>query len=335
MPPPVETTPATEQADTTNSEVNGDTNPKEGPNPKPDIDIKEESDIPDKKSKMALSTLVLPPELKEGFYESYKKEVEVWKLLKTCSDVEQGPILCRSLKGRAKVAALTLDVNEIGGKDGAEKILAKLDKLYLPEKNQRIITVLDRFESFKRSPEMTVASFILEFERLHSQLQEYGCTYPDGVLAYRIMKAANISKEHEQLCRATVETDKWSYAAVLQQLRKIFNDFTAVKSDSNTNNDRPVKLEETYIAREEQTRDCYFNNNNYDDYNTIQYDNYTDKEYDTGNLANETNSYNSNEGYREPEEFDIYYGPSRSGRTSPWKFNSNNVVAIYRERILL
>ena len=118
---------------------------------------------------MALSTLVLPPVLKEGFYETYKKEVEVWKLLKTCSDEDQGPVLCRSLTGRAKVAALTLDVKDIGAKDGAAKIIAKLDKLYLPEKNQRIITVLDRFESFKRSPDMTVANFILEFERLHSQ----------------------------------------------------------------------------------------------------------------------------------------------------------------------
>ena len=73
-----------------------------------------------------LSALILPPELKEGNYELYKKELEVWKLMKTCSAEEQGPIVFRSLEGRAKIAAHELTVAEIGSKTGLDEILKNL-----------------------------------------------------------------------------------------------------------------------------------------------------------------------------------------------------------------
>ena len=64
---------------------------------------------------MSLSTLVLPPQFREGYYESFKKEVEIWQLLKTCQAKEQGPILFRSFSpgSRAQKAALELNVNDI------------------------------------------------------------------------------------------------------------------------------------------------------------------------------------------------------------------------------
>ena len=111
----------------------------------------------------SLSALILPPDFKEGNYEAYKKELEIWKLMKTCSEEEQGPIVFRSLSGRAKIAAHELSVAEISSKTGLDLILAKLDKLYLSEKNQRICSVLEQFESFRRSPSMTMSNFVLDF----------------------------------------------------------------------------------------------------------------------------------------------------------------------------
>ena len=71
---------------------------------------------------------------------------------------------------------------------------------------------------------MTMSNFILQFENLHNKVKAHKCTYPDGVLAYRLMKAANLSTKDEQLCRATVETGKWSYETVVDQLKKIFSE---------------------------------------------------------------------------------------------------------------
>lgn len=270
---------------------------------------------------MSLSSLVLPPQLSNGgSYETFKKELDIWKLLKSCSDEEQGPIVFRTLSGKAKSAALELTAAEIGATDGLSKILLKLDALYLPEDNQRICAILEKFESMKRSPSMTMSSFIIEFERLHNQLKDYGCTYPDGVLAFRLMKSSSMSKEHEQLCRATVETDKWSYKGVKNQIKKIFNDYVALKPDSNISIEQdsplPIKIENTYLAKDglaEANTPI-----SYEEGNAIHYENYTNEEYDWNNIPEY--SWPQDE-YREPEPYDVYYGPSRSDQGS-WKWNT-------------
>ena len=263
----------------------------------------------------SLSALILPPELKEGYYEAYKKELEVWQLMKTCSATEQGPIVFRSLGGRAKIAAHELTVAEIGSDKGLDLILKKLDGLYLSDKNQRICSVLERFESFRRSPSMTMSNFVLDFERLNNKVKSFDVTYPDGVLAYRIMKAANMSREHEQLLRATVKTGDWSYESVKEQLSKIFNDITAVKSKDDysppPHPEKTIKIEETFLTG---NVDSDFPSINYDEFDSIQYENYTDYDnYDTSYIQDRN---------VQTEEHDIYYGPSRGSQ--PWKWNARS-----------
>ena len=270
---------------------------------------------------MSVSSLALPPLFsKDSSYEDFKKELNIWKLLKSCTDKEQGPLVFRSLTGKAKTAALELTEAEIGADDGLSKILGKLDKLFLPDDNQRTLAALEKFESLKRSPSMTMASFILEFEKLHNQLKTFGCTYPDGVLAFRLMRSAGMSKEHEQLCRATVETDKWSYATVKQQIRKIFNDYVALKfepeSSTVTEKTLPIKVEENYFTQDRFPESSPSPSCNYEDINSLSYDNYTEDNSEFDMQISEDQLY----GYREPEQFDVYYGPSRNSR-GPWNSN--------------
>ena len=86
---------------------------------------------------MSVSSLALPPLFsKDSSYEDFKKELNIWKLLKSCTDKEQGPLVFRSLTGKAKTAALELTEAEIGAEDGLSKILGKLDKLFLPDDNK-------------------------------------------------------------------------------------------------------------------------------------------------------------------------------------------------------
>ena len=51
---------------------------------------------------------------------------------------------------------------------------------------------------------MNVLDYINEFDRLNIRIKEKDKTLPDGVLAYRILKSANISDEKQMLCRATI-----------------------------------------------------------------------------------------------------------------------------------
>ena len=264
----------------------------------------------------ALSQLFLPPEFNEGHYESFKKEIEVWKLLKHFKPEEQGPIVFRCLKGRAKTAALELSTEDIGSATGLKKILDKLDKIYEPEINLRICAALDKFESFRRAPSCNMSDFILDFDRLHNMVKTHKITYPDGVLAYRLMKAANMSSEHEKLLRATVTTGEWSYDSVLNQLRKIFNDISHVKS--NNENilpfERPIKVEDTYYnSNRPMFQEDHFNYNDFDEYESIEYNDFEHENSDEVCYLQNNDS----------EDYDVYYGPSKNYNTQKWSQQRN------------
>ena len=189
-----------------------------------------------------------PPTLREGeSYEEWKRDLEIWQLLKCATKEEEGPLIYRTLTGRAKAAVKDLTPAQIGAADGLKSIITRLEKLYLSDANQRIFVALDKFEKFKRPNSMSISDFILAFENLHSAVKNHQCTYPDGVLAYRLLVSANLTPEHERLCRATVETGKWTYENVVNQLKKILNEMPP------TSNTPAIKLENTFHATSHKT----------------------------------------------------------------------------------
>ena len=64
--------------------------------------------------------------------------------------------------------------------------------------------------------------YINEFERLKSKTESYGTKLSTDVLAYRLLKSANLSESYEQLARATIS--KLAYDEMKSQLKKIFVD---------------------------------------------------------------------------------------------------------------
>ena len=186
-----------------------------------------------------------PPVYEEGnSYEEYKKDLKIWQLLKVATEEQEGPLVYITFKpkSKAKAACSDLSADEIGSKNGLKLILERLDSVFLTEENQRIFTDLDQFERFKRSPNMTMSAFILSFENLHNKVKSHKCTYPDGVLAYRLLKASNVSNDHEQLIKATVATGAFTYKAVVDQLKKVFSEIPSVSASP------AIKVESTYHA---------------------------------------------------------------------------------------
>lgn len=275
----------------------------------------------------SINAIKSPPEFsEERGYEHYKKELQVWQLLKVCSKKEEGPLIFRTLTGRAKSAVIDLSVAEIGGDDGLDKILARLDGLYLADKNQRIFQALDTFEKYRRPSSMTMSNFILEFQKLHNTVSTYKCIYPDGVLAYRLLKAASISSEHEQLCRATIGTGEWSYKTLVEQLNKIFNDVQTVQTSTPA-----IKVEPVFHTRMEK-QSClprYDSRNPYETERTrlpreayagSLYDDYNDEEnYHMPPEINEGSRSERSHFTDGGDEYDIYYTPTSDRRSNSWK----------------
>ena len=178
-----------------------------------------------------MSNLKTPPTFDDDTnYENYKKEIALWKILigEDLKPEQMGPALFKAIRSKkAKEKVLELETTDIGGAGGIDKITTKLDEIYEQDKDQKIYIALDDFETYKRKKNMDVAEFVNVFESKHNIIKKYECVLPDGVLAYKLLKAANLETSQEQLCRATMS--EWSYKEMLTQMKRVFNDVGSVK----------------------------------------------------------------------------------------------------------
>ena len=66
---------------------------------------------------------------------------------------------------------------------------------------------IKNFESFKRSGN-NMKEFLIDFDKRLYKIKNY-ITYPDDLLAYRLLKAANLDETHEKLIWATISDLKY------------------------------------------------------------------------------------------------------------------------------
>ena len=129
-----------------------------------------------------------------------------------CCDI---PITKRQVTG----GLLDLTKEEISGADCVTKVIGKLDELWKDDDKKQAFNAYESFEQFRRPTEMGITEFLNAFERLNNKLKKHNMTLPEGVLAYRVLKSANLTTEQEQLARATV-TDI-TYKAMCDKLKSI------------------------------------------------------------------------------------------------------------------
>ena len=81
---------------------------------------------------MATGQLKAPPVFKEdGDYMSWKNDIEVWEMFTDIEQKKRGPAVYLSLTGKAREAVRDLKPAELGGNNGVQIILAKLDSYFL------------------------------------------------------------------------------------------------------------------------------------------------------------------------------------------------------------
>ena len=182
-------------------------------------------------------------------YESWVKEVRLWQICCKLEKKEQGPALALSLTDNAREAALELAIEDLNADDGVEKLIVKLNGLFLKDENQRIYVALKTFEQYQRPKTQSVDCYINEFERLHNKLKAYGIVLPDAVIAYRLLESANLESAKAELIRTTIQ--KLEYKEMKAQLRKLED--VAISSCSSNQSDTKVK---------EEPADTLFNKSN-------------------------------------------------------------------------
>ena len=141
-----------------------------------------------------------PPLLSdESVYENWKCEIEIWQAFTVLAPKKQGPAIFLTSQGKAREAALEIEIKDLTDDQGVKKLIEKLDSLYLKDINQSAYAAYECFEMYRRPKEMNMKEFLNNFERLYNRLKVYQMELPDGILAYRVLKSANLSEENEKL----------------------------------------------------------------------------------------------------------------------------------------
>ena len=194
-----------------------------------------------------------PPLLKEDSnYELWKKKIKLWKTFTDLDAKKQGPAICLPLTGKAREAALELSVEGLNNDIGVVQLLAKLDDLYLKDKDQLAYAAYDSSEKFKRPPDMSIKDYLITFERLHHKFLQYNIKLPKPVLTYRVLKSANINIEKEQLAHATITELK--YEVMKKQISKIFDETCLTKNSSPPVD---VKVDDAFCRNSFRRRSSY------------------------------------------------------------------------------
>ena len=194
-----------------------------------------------------------PPGLDNAkHYDDWVKLVNIWKDVSDLPDNKKGPALLLTLQKEAQEAALQVATEELNGANGVKAIIDELDKIYKKNETLQKHEILDSFESYKRDTNTSMHQYIFEFEKRMNKAKSNGANWSDDLLAYRVLKNANLSETHEQLVKATVKELK--YKEVKEKLNSVFCEST---NSLPTQNEK-IKIEDINYASGIQDANHYY-----------------------------------------------------------------------------
>ena len=86
---------------------------------------------------------------------------------------------------------------------GLSKILETLKSKYSENEEVQLFHWYEKFECLVKNPNESMRDFIIKFEHLYKKLEKKDMKLPDVMLAYRLMKSANLGKD-EMLAKVGV-----------------------------------------------------------------------------------------------------------------------------------
>ena len=185
-----------------------------------------------------------PPILEDNsLYESWRKDISLWRAITSEDKKKQGVLIYFALKGKARDACRDLSEAVLTSDTGYEKVLEKLDSLFLMDKNRRAFLAYQEFRKFTRPDNMTISDFLLVFDSKYFKFTEHGMTLPDAVLAFELLDSAKISEADFRLAMTSI--DDVTFENMRLTLKKIFTNELPLCSGLTISDTRTVKLENT------------------------------------------------------------------------------------------
>ena len=116
-----------------------------------------------------------PPSLSNSkSHSDWLKPIEMWRKFTSLEPEKQGPAIVLSPEGEAQDAILELNTNDITDKDGVNKIIERLNRLYKKDELTGKYNALESFETYKRNSNTSIRNFLTEFEKRYNKTNSHG-----------------------------------------------------------------------------------------------------------------------------------------------------------------
>ena len=281
-----------------------------------------------------------PPILSEAKdYESFTKLLKIWQIATDLPKEKQGAALLLSLEGEAQSAALRVTEEELKSATGIDKVVAELNKLYTKDKTSEKIKALEDLENYKKTKNISMQQYILEFETKLDKTKLLGIVWPDDIIAFRLLKNANLPEQDHRLAKATVGS--LEYEKVKEKLSTIFGEMETESTASSSMKFEELNItdclddqenenyneENIFYGNQYQNRSRFNNNQNRNQHNqrydqqNQRYDQQNQR-YDQYNQSNNNRHHNQNISNRNPSRQDSF-PPLQQNRPPMSQFRSN------------
>ena len=144
-------------------------------------------------------------------YSKWKKKLDIWLNITDIAKVKRGGLIILRLDDETQEKVLeNIASEEISSEEGAKKVVDQLDTIFKEDASLTAFECYEAFETYSRPHSASIKDYLDEFQKRLKKVQtKSGTTLGDAVLAYRLLRSANLSESDTKLVRAT--TDEMTY----------------------------------------------------------------------------------------------------------------------------
>ena len=198
-----------------------------------------------------MTTRINPPSLEKAkTYERFKQEVLAWREITDLAKNKQGIAVVLSLleDDEHQIKDKVFDqisIDDLKDNLGLDILIAFLDKHLA---NDDLTDSLKKIGEFRRNDGQTINEYIAMFDSKYRKIEKKKLTLPSKILAFKLLKKANITKEERLLVLTGMHYENKStlYEEAKASLKKFKGDESVQKEKSS------IKLEPAYPAENEE-----------------------------------------------------------------------------------
>lgn len=160
-----------------------------------------------------MSLKISLPELKSKGYERYKQELMAWKEVTELPKKKQGIAVALSLPedhqtGIREKVFDEMKVEELNTDNGLDKIIEFMDIKLGKDDLTDSLEKFEEFENYQRESDQNMTDFISKFDQKYNRLVKLKMTLPQPILAFKLIRKANISRSEKLLVLTGLDYSK-------------------------------------------------------------------------------------------------------------------------------